>query len=168
MREAIRIRPATVDDAAEVLEMERACTEAPHWSEGIWSQVFSQPSLYSFAAGMHSTQHQCFVAEQDEEVVGFLVLGVLSGVAELESLAVREEARRCGVGRSLCLQAMLWARTMGAESMELEVRSASVAAVKLYQSLGFVEEGRRKGYYREPADDALLMRVPFAGQVAKV
>lgn len=164
----MRIRPAEVDDAAAVLEIERACAEAPHWSEGIWAQVFSQQSLYGFEAAIRSPQRQCFVAEQDDEVVGFVVLGILSSVAELESIAVRENARRRGVGCSLCHQAMLWAQTMGAESMELEVRSVSLAAVALYQSLGFVEEGRRKGYYREPVDDALLMRVPLTGNAAKV
>jgi ribosomal-protein-alanine N-acetyltransferase len=54
---------------------------------------------------------------------------------------------------------MLQAQTMGAQSMQLEVRSASVAALALYRSLGFVEQGRRTRYYRDPEDDAVLMAI---------
>jgi ribosomal-protein-alanine N-acetyltransferase len=105
------------------------------------------------------------VAEQEDEIAGFVVISVLSGsgvgdgVAEMESLAVREDARKRGVGRSLCLQAMLWAQTMGVGSMQLEVRSASVAAMALYRSLGFLEQGRRSGYYTDPKDDAVMMEL---------
>ena len=159
----ISIRLAMVEDAADVLEIERACAEAPHWSEGVWAQVISRHTLYGVLPSLHEPQRICFVAEYAEVVVGFVVISILSAhglgnaVAEMESLAVREDARRRGVGRSLCLQAVLWARTMGAVSMQLEVRAESVAALALYRSLGFVEQGRRKGYYTEPKDDAVLM-----------
>jgi ribosomal-protein-alanine N-acetyltransferase len=46
---------------------------------------------------------------------------------------------------------------VGARGMELEVRAASVGALELYRSLGFAERGRRRRYYREPIEDAVLM-----------
>ena len=49
------------------------------------------------------------------------------------------------------------------EEMELEVRAGSVGAIALYGGLGFVVVGRRKGYYREPVEDALLMKLELAG-----
>jgi len=100
------------------------------------------------------------------EVVGFLVLGITVGVAELESVAVLEYARRQGVGRSLCLQAAFYAETSGAESLQLEVRSANKAALALYRSMGFVEQGVRNGYYSNPKDDAVLMALPLASKDA--
>jgi ribosomal-protein-alanine N-acetyltransferase len=164
----VSIRPAEIKDAAAVLEIERSCTEAPHWREAVWAQLLVQRSQYALRDPIDGPQRVCLVAEQEGEIIGFIVISVLSGeglrvcgnsLAEIESLAVREDARRRGVGRSLCLQAMLQAQTMGAQSMQLEVRSASVAALALYRSLGFVEQGRRTRYYRDPEDDAVLMAI---------
>jgi len=107
----------------------------------------------------------CFVAEQAEDIVGFVVVG-MAAVAEMDSLVVRLDAQRRGVGRSLCLQAVLWAQAMGAQSMQLEVRSANVAAISLYRALGFVEQGRRSGYYADPKDDAVMMELLFAAKDA--
>ena len=168
----ISIRPAVVEDAAAVLEIERACAEAPHWSEAIWAQILVQPSQYAlYGAAVNSPRRMCFVAEQCDDLIGFVVISVVGGfgmgkgAAEMESLAVRGAARRRGVGRSLCLQAVLWAQTMGAQSMHLEVRSASVAALSLYRSLGFVEQGRRSGYYADPKDDAVMMELRLSKDV---
>ena len=46
--------------------------------------------------------------------------------------------------------------------MELEVRAGSAGAIGLYEGLGFVGVGRRRGYYRDPVDDAVLMRLDLA------
>ncbi len=54
---------------------------------------------------------------------------------------------------------MQWVCESGAEAMQLEVRASNGAAIGLYQRLGFVEQGRRKGYYSAPAEDAVLMGV---------
>ena len=105
-------------------------------------------------------------------MTGFIVVSVVggsglgNGVAEIESIAVREDARRRGIGRSLCLQAIYWSQTAGAQSLQLEVRSASVAALALYRSLGFVEQGRRTGYYANPKDDAVLMALALTSVMA--
>jgi ribosomal-protein-alanine N-acetyltransferase len=170
MSSKIYLRQAVVEDAAAILEIERSCEEAPHWNEGVWAQVFSQPVLEGVMPSIHQPQRMCFVAEQSGEMAGFVVIrslavaGIGGGLAEMESLAVREDARRRGVGRSLCLQAVLWAQTMGAASMQLEVRSASMAAMALYRSLGFVKQGRRSGYYADPKDDAVMMELPLTAK----
>jgi ribosomal-protein-alanine N-acetyltransferase len=153
------------------MEIERDCAEAPHWSEGIWAQILGHPSQYVlYGAPLEGPRRICFVAEQAEDIRGFIVIsivgspGIGNGVAEMESLAVREDARRHGLGRNLCLQAMFWAQTMGAQKMRLEVRSASVAAMALYRSLGFAEQGRRSGYYTDPKDDAVLMELSMTSK----
>jgi ribosomal-protein-alanine N-acetyltransferase len=151
------VRVASVKDAVAILEIERSSAAAPHWCEGIWAQILSEHA-------MHGPQRMCFVAEHTHEVVGFLVLGIAPGIAELESIAVLKSARRHGVGRSLCLQAAFLAQTTGAELLQLEVRSANEAALALYRSLGFAEQGRRSGYYSDPKDDAVLMALPLASK----
>ena len=80
-------------------------------------------------------------------------------LAELESVAVDPRERRKGAGRALCVAVMVWCKRMGAGTMELEVRAGGEAAIALYEGLGFVKTGQRRSYYREPVDDALLMKL---------
>jgi ribosomal-protein-alanine N-acetyltransferase len=170
MMDEITVRPAVVEDAADVLEIERGCAEVPHWNEGVWAQIFGRNSAQDrklgVQPGLYGPERLCLVAEHKNEVVGFLVLSLVTnmagGFAEIESVAVMEYARRHGVGRTLCEQASLSASLRGAESMQLEVRSANAAALSMYGALGFVEQGRRRGYYSDPPDDAVLMMSSLA------
>jgi ribosomal-protein-alanine N-acetyltransferase len=98
-----------------------------------------------------------FVAEIDEQMCGYSVACGAVGVAELESVAVSAGAQRRGVGRALCEQAMQWARGRGAQAIELEVRESNDAARGLYRLMGFVEQGKRVKYYKDPEEDAVLM-----------
>ena len=70
-----------------------------------------------------------------------------------------------GWGGRLCGAVIEWCREQGAAAVELEVRAASEGAIALYRGLGFVAVGRRPGYYREPVDDAVLMRLDLCEQV---
>ena len=80
-------------------------------------------------------------------------------IAELESVVVSANSRRAGIGRALCLAVLDWSRSQGATEVVLEVRAHSAAAVALYASLGFTLSACRPRYYRDPDDDALLMRM---------
>jgi ribosomal-protein-alanine N-acetyltransferase len=104
-----------------------------------------------------------FVAEVEGRLLGFSVgkvIGLGAGaVAELESVAVDGSVRRLGVGRALCEAVVSCCRAQGAEALELEVRAGSDGAIALYTSLGFSATGRRGGYYLEPVEDAVLMRL---------
>jgi ribosomal-protein-alanine N-acetyltransferase len=82
-------------------------------------------------------------------------------IAELESVVVSANARRAGIGRALCLAVLDWCRAQCATEVVLEVRAASAAAVALYAGLGFTLAARRPRYYRDPDDDALLLRLPL-------
>ena len=146
----VRVRLATAADIEGVLRVERSSAEAPHWGE----------AEYLAALDDGATVRRCLmVAEVEERLVGFAVGKVAAGVGELESVAVGGEARRQGVGRALCVAVIEWCRAGGVGRMELEVKAGSVGAIGLYAGLGFVEVGRRRGYYREPVEDALLMEM---------
>jgi ribosomal-protein-alanine N-acetyltransferase len=80
-------------------------------------------------------------------------------VGELESVVVADAARRAGIGRVLCGAVIDWCLSQDATEIALEVRAGSAGAIALYQGLRFVEVGRRAGYYSEPEEDALLMRL---------
>jgi ribosomal-protein-alanine N-acetyltransferase len=150
MRAGWHVRPAAPADLDAVLVIEQACEDAPHWSPATWLEALSQDPPSEPA-------RVSLVAESNDGILGFAVVNCAGNLAELESIAVSIPGRRRGIGRALCLQGMDWSRNRGAATIELEVRASSSGALALYRSLGFVEQGRRRGYYRHPADDAILM-----------
>lgn len=84
----------------------------------------------------------------------------LSGADEGEilNLSVASRSRRQGLGRALIEAMLAELRTLGARTVYLEVRESNAPARALYQALGFQEIGRRRGYYRAPTEDAVLLK----------
>jgi ribosomal-protein-alanine acetyltransferase len=99
--------------------------------------------------------------DQNLQVVGFAVASLLPPEAELELIAVDPAAQRRGLARRLFARLAEELRATQVNEMILEVRASNLPALALYQSLGFVETGRRKDYYQIPVEDALLMRLGF-------
>ncbi len=153
------LRRATADDIDGILAIERTIPTAPHWSDSEY-----QACLVSDAM----PRRLLLVAELNGAIVGFIVGKALvlnededtrDVLAEIESIAVSPSLRRQGTGTLLC-QAMLdWFSEQKASVVQLEVRSSSTAAIALYRSLGFQQEGLRRAYYRDPVEDALVMRL---------
>jgi ribosomal-protein-alanine N-acetyltransferase len=159
--EGLRVRVAEAADLGGVMALERAVAEAPHWGEREYAAMVGVDE-----AG--SAVRRCFfVAEVEGRLLGFAVGKVIrsdgEGVGELESVAVKAEARRGGVGKALCAAVADWCKRQGVRMLELEVRAGSGGAIALYAGLGFVVAGRRVGYYRAPVEDALLMRLDLMG-----
>lgn len=93
---------------------------------------------------------------------GGALIGALSGWViadefQIDNVVVKESWRRRGVGSRLLRHAIRLAASCGAEKVVLEVRSANVAARRLYDKLGFELIGKRPEYYRDPVDSALVM-----------
>lgn len=91
---------------------------------------------------------------------GFILIRVVADEAEILTLAVRPEARRRGIGARLVRAASVRAADLGAERLLLEVAQDNAAARGLYARCGFIEVGRRRGYYARPgaaAADALTL-----------
>ena len=91
------------------------------------------------------------------ELLGFIAARVNSDELHINNIGVRETARRCGVGSALLSRTLELAENFGARSAVLEVRSTNEVAQALYRRHGFETRGRRRDYYRDPTDDALLM-----------
>jgi [ribosomal protein S18]-alanine N-acetyltransferase len=79
--------------------------------------------------------------------------------AELETIVVAPSARRSGVGAALMYAMVDQLKTNGAAEVTLEVRASNLSAVSLYRSLGFIAAGTRTGYYVDPVEDAVIMRL---------
>ncbi len=147
-----RIRAAVRTDIAALLKVERSAPTAAHWSEQQYEDVFS--------AIEGSTPRLVLVAESDSAPpVGFLVARHIAPDWELENVVVEPAARRQGLGKRL-LQALLFhaAETHNTEVF-LEVRESNQAARALYESAGFQQVGRRKSYYANPLEDAIIYRL---------
>ena len=159
--EGFRVRVAEAADVVGVVALERGIAEAPHLAEAEYAAMVDPDK----AGG--AVRRCFFVAEAEGRLLGFAVGKVIGsngeGVGELESVAVRASARRGGVGRALCAAVADWCRGQGVRALELEVRAGSAGAIALYSGVGFVVAGRRAGYYREPVEDAVLMRLDFSG-----
>lgn len=161
-----------------MLGLERGIVEAPHWRAGDYLAIFgAEAESDAREDGTGSGVRRClFVAEDVGDLLGFAVGSVWGDVGagssrgaaprswgQIESVAVAAGARRSGIGRGLCVAVVDWCRQRGADRVELEVRAGSGGAAMLYEDLGFCETGRRRGYYSDPAEDAVLMQFRLGG-----
>jgi len=150
------IRRMAADDVDAVLELERGSEGAPHWTRAEYLACLE-------AAGDSALRRFGFVALADGVLAGFAVVRRVAALgeseAELESIVVVAALRGRGIGAGLLAVSMDLARVEGAGRLDLEVRASNLAAIRLYARAGLVEIGRRRGYYRSPEDDAVLMQV---------
>lgn len=116
------------------------------------------------------TNDRCFAflggCDKDGQPAGFIVCRVIGNESELLWLGVKPERQRRGWARVLMLSALDEASGRGAEAMVLEVAENNLRACCLYESLGFVIVGRRRGYYRQTTGellDAKIMQISLGG-----
>ena len=102
-------------------------------------------------------RREFWVAEKDGKLIACAGAEIDNDTAEIESLAVDPDYRRQGVGTILLLKLLSAVRKRGANFVVLEVRPSNTAAIKLYESFGLKSVGRRKNYYRDNDEDALIM-----------
>lgn len=142
-----------------MMSLERSCVNAAHWSEDQYQQAFdtSAERLLIVAEALpHSTE----IANCDlgTGLLGFLVAQHVAGEWELENLVVALTMRRKGVGTHLLDALIAAARETSSRSVYLEVRESNTAARSFYERAGFEQTGRRKSYYNNPLEDAILYR----------
>lgn len=126
------------------MAIERAAFPFP-WSAGFFHQELRVPCSRSL------------LAVADGKTVGYVIYWRLPGETDIHNLAVHPDHRRQGVGRALLQAVVEETRREGLRRITLEVRKSNEAAQRLYQSLGFVSQGVRKGYYSDDGEDALIM-----------
>jgi ribosomal-protein-alanine N-acetyltransferase len=151
----VSFRLAGDEDIDAVVLLDRELDTLPLWPVAEYRAAIAGPDSIPL--------RRLFVADFGGEIVGFAVgrvdriAGDCSG--ELESVGVAASAQRRGIGRELCRSVIGWCQSQGSSHLDLEVRSQSTGAAALYGELGFEVAGRRRGYYRDPEDDAILMRL---------
>lgn len=106
---------------------------------------------------MDASDRVLLVAECDGKCFGYVGAYSVCGETDILTVAVDPSVRRMGIGRKL-LDALVDALDPDNDAVFLEVRESNDAARALYVSLGFVEVGRRRGYYKFPTEDAIMYK----------
>ncbi|HEV2771705.1 MAG TPA: ribosomal protein S18-alanine N-acetyltransferase [Thermoleophilaceae bacterium] len=141
--EPLTIRRLSLADLPQVMVIERRAFTAP-WSLAMFGLELSKPS------GI------CLAALRGRRLVGYLVCSRYETVWHLMNIAVEPEHRRTGVATAL-MAALFERADRRGEEYTLEVRPSNLAAVAMYERLGFRSAGRRPGYYHDNREDALIM-----------
>lgn len=141
----IRLEQMTDAHVAQIAELEKLCFSDP-WSEkSVASELNNRLSLW-------------LVAMDGDTVAGYVgSQSVLDG-ADMMNIAVHPDYRRQNIGRTLVLALCDALREKGVRFLMLEVRKSNAPAIALYEQLGFQQVGLRPNYYRNPKEDALILR----------
>lgn len=143
------IRAAVIGDLPGMMALERQAATAAHWSATQYQDLF------------HNSGRVALVM-QEAGLEGFVIARVVDQEWEIENMVIAAPARRRGLGTRLLGELLDLARAQNAAALFLEVRESNQAARALYEKSAFVESGRRRGYYRDPQEDAILYRLAFA------
>ena len=141
----LTITEASLADAHEIAEIEASSFTDP------WSEKSIEESLASSAVTTYK-------AVSDGMICGYASLMSVSGEGELINIAVRSYCRKNGIGQALMDKVAETAMERGIKSLYLEVRSMNIPARAMYEKNGFGIIGVRRTYYRNPSDDAIIMK----------
>ena len=131
---------------ASVAAIEKECFGVDAWSEkSVASELTNQLSLW-------------LVAMEGDRVAGYVGSQTVCDETDMMNVAVTADYRRQGLGEKLVLALVEELKAMGSQCLTLEVRDSNTPARTLYEKLGFQQIGLRKNYYRNPKEDAYILR----------
>lgn len=140
----IRLETLSEHHIDSILEIEKESNSSP-WSERAFKNELDNPQ-------------SCFiVAIADGKLVGYGGYWRCIDEAHITNIAVHPQLRQKGTGRKMMTELLRRAKEVGMTCSTLEVRSGNLAAIRLYESLGYKTTAVRKGYYPDNREDALVM-----------
>jgi [ribosomal protein S18]-alanine N-acetyltransferase len=129
--------------------------------DAVQKLIASVPEAAQWSAGdlLLALRNNLFlrIAEERGSICGVIVFRVMADEAEILNLAVASDLRRRGIGSSLLEEAVCASKAACARKIFLEVRESNDTARNFYARRKFIEAGRRREYYREPSEDALIL-----------
>lgn len=140
---AVTVRRMSASDVSAALSILQESPEASMWPAESLLEAISRENAWA--------------AELDGRLAGILIGRTAADEFEILNLAVGRECRRRGVATKLVRTALDRAQSMSAPHAYLEVRASNEGGIALYMQLGFHICGRRPNYYRNPAEDAVLL-----------
>ena len=144
--EIVKMNEAHVTSVAAI---EKECFGVDAWSEkSVASELTNQLSLW-------------LVAVDGDRVAGYVGSQTVCGETDMMNVAVTADYRRQGLGEKLVMALEQELKAIGSQCLTLEVRDSNTPARTLYEKLGFQQIGLRKNYYRNPREDAHILRKEF-------
>ncbi|MCD8160543.1 MAG: ribosomal protein S18-alanine N-acetyltransferase [Clostridiales bacterium] len=144
-----RLLPMDRDTAEQVAQIEAQNFSHPWTLEMLEEELENPLSSFIVAYGSNGV------------VLGYAGLTVVAGEGYINNIAVRQEYRKQGVASALLGVFLKFGRAQNLSFLTLEVRSSNIAAKNLYMKHGFAQVGRRRDYYDDPKEDALIMTLDF-------
>ena len=141
----MNIRRMTLDDIPAVIELDQLSFSLPWPERSFRFELTENPAS------------RCWVIELEGKIVGMLVAWLLVDEAHIATIATHPDHRRQGIGRKLLAHALRYMSKEGAVTSLLEVRESNTSAREMYRGFGYEDVGRRKGYYKDTGEDAILM-----------
>lgn len=145
MQNNTSICPMEACHTKQVAELEILCFSDPWSLRSVESELTNPLSLW-------------LVAMADDQVVGYIGSQTVLDEADIMNVAVHPAYRRTGIAAALLQELQRRLTANAVHSLTLEVRASNDAAICLYHRLGYVQVGRRPNYYRNPKEDALILR----------
>lgn len=155
------VRAAVEADLPKIMEIAAQAGTAAQWNPAEYKKLFAVETQRDRAA---------LVIEQNGKVAGFVIGHQLGGSQlgqqlgdewDIENIVVTSAAQRGGLGSQLLTEFLKLVHGRGGRTIYLEVRESNLAARALYKKWTFLETGRRKTYYENPQEDALILRFNF-------
>jgi [ribosomal protein S18]-alanine N-acetyltransferase len=143
----IVIRKMTVEDVPAVVKLDRISFNLPWPERSFRYELTDNPAS------------RCWVADIDGKVVAMIVVWLIVDEAHVANIATHPDYRRQGIGKRLLAHALRHIMQDGARSSFLEVRESNLAAQEMYRKFGYEATGRRRRYYRDNDEDAILMNL---------
>ena len=141
------IRRMTLEDVLAVIDLDHKSFSLPWPERSFRFELTDNPAS------------RCWVADLDGKIVGMIVVWLLVDEAHIATLATDPDFRRRGIGKRLLAHALRHLIEEGARSSFLEVRESNLVARELYRKFGYEETGRRRRYYNDNHEDAILMNL---------
>ncbi len=141
----IEIVPMQCSHVEKIAQLEKLCFSDPWPVAGILPELTNPLSYW-------------LVAMEGDTLAGYIGSQSVCGEADMMNVAVDPAFRRQGIAENLILELISGLKEREISSLSLEVRASNAAAIALYAKLGFFQVGRRPNYYRNPREDALILR----------
>ena len=141
----MKIETMNASHVAQIAELEKLCFSDPWSANSIASELENKLAFW-------------LVATEGDRVAGYIGSQTVMDETDMMNVAVHPDYRRNGIAEALVNDLVENLKKMGSHCLTLEVRASNMPAITLYEKLGFSEIGRRKNYYRNPREDALILR----------
>lgn len=137
-------REMLVEDLDQVVDIEQNLFSVPWTKEGFLTYLMKKDTMF-------------FVVEEKERILGYCSMMTVLDEGDILNVAVRSDRQKEGIGLFLVDSMLRMAEMEGIRLVHLEVRQGNGTARRLYQRLGFKEDGLRRNYYENPVENAVLM-----------